>query len=234
MQNYRIEIKEEELFLPAKKMFREICGFDSKNPLHQKMEQAGLLLRAQQYAGRDILASVSFFSDFSLEGESLFLEGTQIRCSLFAEIPPERMNGVLVFLLTAGDGGAWENPMETLYADIWGTAYTQAAVDALREILEREFGTLEQNAEQAAPFLSQIFGPGYFGMPVSEMKTLHQLAEGSKIGISVTEASLLVPQKSCAGLFLLLKSSIEDAPPACENCVGQPGGCRFCKINRSE
>ena len=108
--------------------------------------------------------------------------------------------------------------MDQLLADMWGTAFADAARKYCRLALEKEAD------------LSDEFGPGFYGMDLRQMKDLAKLADPSLIGIEVRENGILVPLKSCGGLYLDVGEGYAALDKACAECRGAAAGCGFCSI----
>lgn len=58
------------------------------------------------------------------------------------------------------------------------------------------------------------FCPGYGGSSIKDLRPLYDILKASKIGIELTEASLMIPQKSMIGIVKLGKSL-----KSCKNCI---------------
>ena len=81
-------------------------------------------------------------------------------------------------------------------------------------------------------YLSCEFGPGYFGMPVSESKSIMKIIDGEQIGIRVKESGLIIPQKSCMGFFFVYNQPGIEAEVECMKCRGNSRGCEFCRLRQ--
>jgi hypothetical protein len=99
-------------------------------------------------------------------------------------------------------------------------------VESALEVLCRD--CLESQLE-ADLYLSESFGPGYFGMPLEEGKTLFSLLGDETAGVSQKASGLLLPEKSCMGLLLVYNRPGIKVSAACEKCLGSRGGCQFCE-----
>ena len=137
-------------------------------------------------------------------------------------------------MLTAGECffSSEENIMDFLYADIWGTNYVDAGIELLKEKLQEDLKTRFSVEEGKENYLSDEFGPGYFGMPVIETKKFNEILDGSQIGVKVKESGLIIPQKSCSGLYLVLNDRNIKFEKDCLKCKGTVSGCQFCKIKK--
>ena len=132
-------------------------------------------------------------------------------------------------MLTAGECyfSSEENIMDFLYADIWGTNYVEAGIQLLTEKIEAD---MKERLPQQQTYLSEEFGPGYFGMPVIESRKFFNILDGDLIHVRVKESGLMIPQKTCTGLYLVFNRPDIKAEPECLRCRGNASGCQFCAI----
>lgn len=120
--------------------------------------------------------------------------------------------------------------MDFLYADIWGTNYVDASMSILQKKIEEDMR--ETFAGAGEVYLSCEFGPGYFGMPVSDSQKIMKIIDGEQIGIRVKESGLIIPQKSCMGFFFVYNRPGITAEAECIRCRGNSKGCEFCRIRQ--
>ena len=140
------------------------------------------------------------------------------------------MEGDYFYMLTAGECyfSSEDNIMDFLYADIWGTNYVDAGIEVLTE--EYIKADMAERFGEKEVYLSEEFGPGYFGMPVIETKKFFKIMDGGLINVKVKDSGLMIPQKTCAGLYIVLNSPDIKAEPECTRCHGNAAGCQFCAI----
>ena len=135
---------------------------------------------------------------------------------------PDHVKKVYAFILTVGEVLAVKGVvMYSLYADIWGTAFTDAALEALSAILLQDAGGASGMA---------VFAPGLYGMNISYIHQLFQILDGSAIGVEAhAHSGCMIPLKSYAGLMIAVDDISMLPPVDCMNCAGNRGGCRFCR-----
>ena len=233
MESSLIKIEEPRVFPLAEKRFISTCGLDlENNKKHKRMMQLGYEVREAGLAGIDIRAVVSYFDKEAFHDGVLHVGGTELTCNYMHRIPEEAVEGVYVYMLTAGEClfSSEENIMEFLDADIWGTAYVDGGIEALKEdyIIPDMLERFRDSGKSV--FLSEEFGPGYFGMPVIETRKFEAVLDPTKIGVRVKESGLMIPQKSCTGFFLVYNRDDMSAEPACMRCAGNSKGCDFCSV----
>lgn len=209
----------------AEERFFRMCGFDLGAVGHRKMEQAAYKVRNHLLSQMKIRAFVQGWDHPQVEGADLHLGDTVITCDAFSQIPKEAIKGAFAYLLTIGetDIEAEDYIMTEIYHDIWGTAY----IDSAMEVLRRD--CLMPMIEEEGFFLSENFGPGYFGMAMEEGSKIFDLLDGAAIGVSRKASGLLIPEKSILGLILVYDREDIKMSRSCEKCLGNKGGCNFCE-----
>lgn len=164
--------------------------------------------------------------EFTLSGSRLAAGGVTVECRAFERMEKEAVKNVYFCACTAGDFAcASEDDMEKFYADLWGGAY----LDGLRTLLEDE---LADRAAEEGLTLSRSFGPGFYGMDVSETAKIAEIVDFDELGMRINSAGVMEPPKSCAGLYFAVREGFGDPGPECKDCRGNEGGCRFCLVNK--
>ncbi len=230
MINKKITIGEAAVQSLAEKRFIQACGFDLLRERDRRMMETGAKVRDDGMDGRGLKALVSFYGPEHFFDGAVRIGETVVSCNYFDRIPREAVEGVYFYLLTAGacPSPREEDIMESLYADIWGTSYVEAGLQLLREQhLKRDMAERFPGRQVC---LSEEFGPGYFGMSVIETKRFFSILDAAAIGVSVQDSGLMIPQKTCTGLYLVYNRTDLKAEPGCIRCLGSTGGCRFCAI----
>lgn len=229
MNNQKISITERDAFPLAKQRFIKTCGFNLDTEKHQRMMKMGLAVREKGIKGIDIRALVSFYGKEAVQDGKICVGDIGFTCNYFEQIPADAIEGVYFYMLTAGECyfSSEENIMDFLYADIWGTNYVDAGIQLLTEKIKED---MEDRFPGRELFLSDEFGPGYFGMPVIESKKFFELLDAEQIGVWVKDSGLMIPQKSCAGFYLVFNRPGMKAEPECMRCRGNAAGCQFCAV----
>lgn len=232
MRNEIVEFNEEEAFEKANDYFIKICGFPDREKKRRKLFDLGMEARSQGLEGIRMKAIVSSYGPEVFHNHKVIIEGTEFHCPAFAQIQQDHIKKVYMYALTAGeciysDG---DDIVKQVFSDIWGTAYT----DSARELLE---GYIEQDMEKEFPgrlgkdlFLSDAFGPGFYGMDVSQTKNLFRILATDSIGMQVKESGLMLPVKSCSGLYFAVTNTENLPHPSCKECMGNLMGCSFCRF----
>ncbi|MGC2871997.1 hypothetical protein ACDL92_01710 [Ihubacter sp. mB4P-1] len=230
MKNKKIFIDEAAARSLAEKRFIQTCGFDLEREKHQRMMKMGLKVREDGIAGIGIKALISFYGPEHFSDNGVVIDDVQITCNYFAQVPKTAVEGIYFYMLTAGEClfSSEENIMDFLYADIWGTNYVDAGIQILTE--QHIQKDMEARFSDKQVYLSEEFGPGYFGMPVIETRKFASILDASSIGVRVKESGLMIPQKTCAGFYLVYNRADVKAEPSCMQCYGNADGCQFCAI----
>ena len=204
----------------ADKMFMKISGLVKPGERFDKMRANAKEIRQRVEERINMMAVYSYFDDIEFKGNQLFIGGQCLTCNAFEQIDPTQVKGIYIYLLTAGNFDFTDEPiMDQLFADIWGTAFTDAALELLEEYLAND------------KRLSEVFGPGFFGMSLTQMQELAKLVDATRIGIEVRTDSFLLPRKSCGGFYFSVTDNYTSVNKACADCLGNPAGCQFCKLN---
>ena len=100
------------------------------------------------------------------------------------------------------------------------SAYVEAAHDLLKKRLKRIYGN--------SLYLSEPFGPGYYGIPVEGTRGLFRLLDASRLGMELNESGMMLPEKSCSGFFVLTRRPAPLPKDCCESCLS-PHSCGYCR-----
>ena len=231
MRNEIIRITEQRAHDGAEKRFINTCGITpGGSKKHQKMLEQGLKARESGIDGIDIRAVVRFVEPEACDNGRISVDDAVLHCNYFARIPKEYIEGVYVYMMTVGEClfESEDKIMEFLFADIWGNSYVDAGIEALKE--DYVIPDMKKRFGDKHVMLSEELGPGYFGMFVGQTKEFEKILDCDAIGVKVRDSGMMIPQKSCAGLFFVLNHELEKEP-ACMRCMGNPKGCDFCEIN---
>ena len=225
-----IEFSESEACLPAEKRFIQNCQFDLSKPKHRRMMEMARKVREDGIDGIKIRAKVSFCEPENFHDGRITMGKETVTCNFFSQISDDRVKGIYLYMLTVGECyfSSEENIMDFLYADIWGSSYVDVSTDLLIERIKCDMSRRYENEEEL--WLTPEFGPGYFGMPVSETHKFYSILDGDEIGCVVKDSGLIIPQKSCTGLFFVLSGKELDVEPECLHCAGTGSGCAFCAV----
>ena len=231
MTNEVIRISEERAHAGAEKRFINTCGITpGGSKKHQRMLEQGLKARESGIDGIDIRSLVRFVGPEAFRDGKIYVDDAVLDCNYFTRIPPEYVEGMYIYMMTVGEClfESEDKIMEFLFADIWGNSYVDSGIEALRE--DYVIPDMKKRFPGKNVFLSEEFGPGYYGMFVGRTMEFEKILDCASIGVKVKDSGMMIPQKSCAGLFFVLNHELEKEP-ACMRCMGNSKGCDFCEIN---
>lgn len=203
----------------ASEIFMKTSGLDREGAKFERMRAEAFRMREIIEERIHIRCAWEYFDDVRLTGQKAEFGGRSFKCSAFDQIEDSMIKGVYVYALSVGDFGFPEELiLDQLYADIWGSAFT----DAARLLLKTEF--------QKKSILSDSFGPGFYGMDVSEMGKLASIFDLERLNIEIKDSKIMVPLKSCAGLYFDVTEDYRKLDQACENCLGTHTSCKLCQV----
>lgn len=203
----------------AFEIFMKTSGIDREGRKFERMRADAFRMRKFIEERIHIRAAWEYFNDVKISGQYAEFGGQRFKCSAFDQIENRTVKGVYVYALSVGDFGFPEEPiLDQLYADIWGSAFTDAARLILKEKLEMESK------------LSDSFGPGFYGMDVSEMGSLTSLLNLEELDIEIRNSRIMLPLKSCAGFYFDVNEDYRKLNQACENCLGTHTSCKLCQV----
>lgn len=154
------------------------------------------LLPAQKLNAREIMIAGTRFAPQGIICS--YLDGMEEACVFVGTAGAE-------FSRKVRELGTEGNIVADFIADSIGTVLAEYAV---RKVEERF---------AAVPNRSMSYSPGYCNWDIREQKQLFSLFPPDPCGITLTESSLMVPEKSVSG-FLAMGSTLVRQPYHCEIC----------------
>ncbi len=215
----------------AEGYFKAICGFDrddpAKNARTGAMLRQGIAVREQLRDSIRIRAVVSAFDKIVISGRSIRIGPVVFVCNAFEQMETEHITRVYAFIITAGSFEIESASMlDRFYADAWGTAYIDAGRDILRDFICKH--EKDASAGREGSFVSDPFGPGFYGMDVEQMGNFFRLLDAEAIGVSLTGSMCMLPLKSCAGFHVAVDNAGRLPPDGCRSCLAGGKGCEYC------
>lgn len=207
----------------AQVIFLETSGIRGKSRKAERMQREAMAERRVIDERIKLRAEYVFYDDVEFSGKKAVIGGQALICSAFEQIKGDTVHGAYVYALSAGDFSFPEDTlMNQLYADLWGTAFADAARILLKEELEKK------------DRLSDSFGPGFYGMKVSEMAKLAELVDIACLDMQLKDSGVLLPLKSCAGIYFCVDEGYTELNEACGSCRGNHQSCRLCNVFEAE
>ena len=219
-----IEISIDDIFPVAEGYFFSTAGFDKNNEKHRRMWSRALEVYKEIRKKAEIKAVIRYLMPEKAEGKDFYFQDVRISCNAFERLNHDNVIGAYFYLLTAGDMQMdSEHIVDQLYSDIWGTSLVDAAQGKIRDYISSV-----ESAKDESGILSAPFGPGYYGMELSQTAEFFQIIDAALVKVALSPGGMMLPQKSVTGLYLSVKDGDQLPPASCESCIGGISGCAFC------
>jgi hypothetical protein len=228
-------IPEGEVYPLAERFFLQAAGFDLDREKHRRMMDEAQRVRADGLAGIRVEGYTDRYGADVYDGAAVTAGGRRIPAAVFGRVPAGAVREVILYVITAGECSVPDDVdlMTQLYAHMWGTAY----VDAGRVVLEERIrDRIETDAVAAVGsgaserLLSPAFSPGFYGMDNRDNAAIVDLLGASDVGVSCAESGVMLPIKTCSGVFLVTDGSVDFPGDECLACIGSKTGCADCMI----
>lgn len=211
---------------PAEKAFRDMCGYNREKTVPLKIIERSLRSLDDVYHQIEISVLISEYEKPCLDGTDMVLDGESFSCKALTQIPAGEIEKIYVYFLTAGEVNFSDaSGLNSVYYDIWQNAY----VDAGQEILRRHLQGLSCNRDK---YVSENFGPGYYGMAVSQVEKFFSILDADRINVKLLSGGFMYPIKSYAGFFLVTNSKQNFAEIDCSSCLSSGKTCVYCRAGR--
>lgn len=232
MEKLTVNFTEEQAYDAAFHYFVQTSGLTGKKEKHERMMKDAMAVRRNGVNGIDIKAEILYCQSDVYGNGKIRTPDMELTCPVFDHIDDDKVKGVYFYIITSGECYAnEENIMELLYADIWGTSYVDAGRDLLQRYLEEDLK--HRLAAEDKYGLSVSFGPGFYGMDMDAARGIYNLFENKPIGVDLREAGIMVPLKSCIGLYMAVEKGVWMPGKECRDCIGNVQGCNFCRIKNN-
>jgi hypothetical protein len=119
--------------------------------------------------------------------------------------------------------------LDKFYADTYGTAYVDAGRDELkRDLLQKVKEETLINGKRDI-FISDSIGPGFYGIDTSKVGDFFKILDGDKIEVKTNYYNVILPVKSCVGMFIIVDDSKLLPDYDCMSCTTKDLNCTFCR-----
>lgn len=203
----------------ANKYFIEMCG-------------NSLDIHRQDYECKDskVHTIVSFFDLELISSNRFSIDGIEFSANIMSQMDKDDIVGIYGYMMTIPECNLNDIGMlETFYQDTWETACLDATRDILKEVLGGDMnGELYTNHGDV--FISSAFGPGYYGMDISEVEKFFKLLDADEIGVKINQSGIMIPSKSNVGFYIVVNKKTKLPKDSCKSCIGNKDGCKFCKL----
>lgn len=234
MQNKVITINKEYIAPIAKQYFSNICGFNRNEEKFKSKMNDALVVRDKIIDNINVRVVISSFDKEVISGNTITLEGIVFECNAIEQIRKESIIKIYAYVLTAGSMDIQDKPLvEMFYVDTWQTAYVDAGRDILNEMI-RDSIYKDNTMNENEIFVSDSFGPGYYGMDVTQVKDFFKVLDCDEIDVKLTDSGLMLPLKSCIGFYIAVNDKKQLPAVGCKSCSSNIKGCQFCRIKTSK
>lgn len=226
MKNRVMKIPTESIYEDSDRYMDKMCGFYRKNKVSNKVKKRAYEIRRTIFTPTEVEFLVSELEQANLRENQIFIGNDWLTCKALEEIAETEIEGVYCFLLHSPMPDLSElSSGDAQIADVWQTAFADAARDYLQEFLQGK--AREKFLKEV--YITDAIGPGFYGIEPTATKAFFEELDAGKIEMSLTDSGLMEPLKSIAGFFLVLNK--ESALPSanCVDCIGNKRGCIFCK-----
>lgn len=127
----------------------------------------------------------------------LQLDDARLEAEIFSQLPPEHLRQAFIYFLAVGD---CPQPETDSLVDL--LIYDNLGYNPGKKRHGRSWSVIWQKKDESLA-LSCSYGPGYFNIPRTVILSLRELVDPSKIGMEIMDNTLMLPQKSCAGVYLM-------------------------------
>lgn len=243
LNNEFVELNSSLIRERAEYHFIKICGFDRNPVKFKKMLDRGMMALENIKNQLDLKVIVSEYSADALQGNQIKIEDKVFTAQALTQIKQLNVLKIYSYLMTSGNlelVGTEDSLMDDFYKDTWGTAYIDGGRDLLIQWIRDENNRKQEidnfegddDKKEKGIVISDSFGPGFYGMDVSQVKDFFSFMDGEKLGIHLSSGGMMIPVKSIAGFFIVMKEGSKLPEAACQNCIMEMKGCGFCRMSR--
>lgn len=232
MKNIIVKIDKNKVESKVQEFFLRSSGLSHEGEKFVKMRERARKIKEDIEESVDIRAIVSYFDEFRIIEDVLTVQGKTFKCNPFSLINPKAVKGVYLYAITAGDYSMEDKEiMDQLLADIWGTSYVDAGRKILSDYILEDFSVKRKAAgTEDEIVVTNSFGPGFYGMETEDTRKIFEVIDGGEIGVECRESGIMVPLKSCTGIYLIVEAGTELPGIECESCLGSTISCNMCNI----
>ena len=227
-----INVNLSELFVEIIKLYNIYCGLDS---MDEEMEREYSLTSSKIYhkfiKDRKISVIIKRFGNECIDGQGFrFRNDVFIRCNVLQKLKLReseiKAGYIYIFCVPEEKAESEElSLLERYYLD----NFKIAAVDAVRGYIRKYIAGLYDCDDI---YITDSFGPGFYGMQLEEIYSLAKLTDYNKLGIYFINGSIMNPPKSSVGIYMVLTEDKGSEISDCLSCIGGKSGCQLCGKNK--
>ena len=231
MKRQVFSISEADAHVLADRLFIEASRFNLEKEKHVRMVGAARTVLEKGLSGIQIRGCFAAWSAEVYRGNEIVIGEETLKAEAFGRIHADAVKWVIPYIITSGDCLVEDenNIIDQLYAYMWGTAYVDAGRIMMEDMIRQEF-----IGEDEGIVLSPPFGPGFYGMDNRQSGNINRILGGDELGIKVVESGVMLPIKTCSGIYLVTDKSADFPTEACMVCEANRDGCNHCMIRIRE
>lgn len=148
----------------------------------------------------------------------------RFNCSVLNRIPQSVVAGgyFVSFHAPTSAGEKQLSLLSQYYIENWQNALLDAGRDWARAYIQRK------ESVRRAHYVTDSFGPGFYGMPVECLSDLVTLSNAGAVGVTVSQEGHMLPAKSIVAIYLVLQKPLDFVIEDCSSCIGNDAGCQSC------
>ncbi len=231
MENIIIKYKEELLAETADVYFDSMCGFTKEKPKAVAMKIQASELRNKINDKIQVRGIYSIYTNDIFNDGKLLINNIDFSFQRLSIINKNSVIKIIPYILTAGDYELDDSHsmLDKFYADTYGTAYVDAGRDELkRDLLQKVKEETLINGKRDI-FISDSIGPGFYGIDTSKVGDFFKILDGDKIEVKTNYYNVILPVKSCVGMFIIVDDSKLLPDYDCMSCTTKDLNCTFCR-----
>ena len=228
-----VEVETDELLVDMETEIEKTCGFESMDAEIKKQHREILSGAYDKIIkGKKINILLKEIDESTVTPEGFIFGDEKIKCSALEKMNIDAGDVESAYLYTFGIREIDENKLSgcSLLEKYYVESLMIAATDVLREWL-RKYIERKHSVRQKR-YVTDSFGPGFYGMDISAVPKLVSLIGGEKVGVTVDESGNMHQVKSCIGIYLVTKKEYGGRIKDCTFCIGNNAGCAFCRGGR--
>lgn len=198
-----------------------------------------------------VVCGEEFQFPYHLEKTAWNSEQLIIPCKILGQLSPDIIHKVYLYAMCITEQEevmkkVKGDMLKEFYLDTWMIAFLDAGRDWTRKYLTNQLeqeicrdiqlspavSLTEESAlkleEKQRIYLSDSFGPGFYGMEIEAVEDFFRLLPCEKIGMSLKRGTMF-PTKSNVGIYLALTEEFHLPSKDCKNCRSGGKSCEFCK-----
>lgn len=231
MQNIILKYEEELLADIADVYFDSMCGFTKEKPKAVAMKIQASELKNKIYDKIQVRGIYSIYTNEIFNEGKLLINEIDFSFQRLSKMNKSSIIKIIPYILTAGNYELEDScsMLDKFYADTYGTAYVDAGRDELKNDLFQKVMEEILTHDKREIFISDSIGPGFYGIDTSKVGDFFKILDGEKIGVKTNDYNVILPVKSCVGMFIIVDDSKLLPDYDCMSCSTRDVNCKFCR-----